>query len=536
MKAKKIFALSLLCLITAFVISCVAVSFKVRSQINDLFRLNKLLQEDGYYMADFEFQLLGVAYLLDKGEYLKALGRLNDYHHKLENRHGLVKIPKFSSAQEEIDFYLSLQDPKTGSFMDSSAPFCTYYSVTENILDHIDALSGSSSTGISLRYPLYFLDKINTPDKLKAYLDDVSYVGWLGSRFPQTSFHFARDLFSNIMPDNVIVRNGLYNFSPEWTHTLLEWMYDFQDPDTGLWGPKDKNSLKLRKDDVSNTYSIVKKYRNCNSEDIHPQFPLRYEEKLFNSVLSQLSHPMPDVDDLSAIHEYNLEQAKGIKLLLTRLWKNSSALNKAAAQKIIEDFVVTSFANYYVEDEGAFSYYPHAEHATVDGMSNMILDTIGALSLEHQTLYWGAPANNAQDLCTLTVHEITPETLEPLRDIPEINAWRIYRVPPDFNALQEKVCLLYYPRNTKVLDITELIPNIVHWAETTSLSTGNWKSIADIRNHYIPLAIEKTPVFHQVFPFTETNSILKESKSIYIVGFDVLQIPRFKIKYFLSDS
>ena len=37
--------------------------------------MNKTLQEEGYYMADFEFKMLGFAYYLDKGFYFTALNK-----------------------------------------------------------------------------------------------------------------------------------------------------------------------------------------------------------------------------------------------------------------------------------------------------------------------------------------------------------------------------------------------------------------------------------------------------------------------------
>lgn len=217
MKFIKVFSFSLLSLIVIIMLSGILISLKVKGQVEEIFRLNKSLQEEGYYMAEFEFQLLGIAYLLDKGDYIGSLARLSKYHRKLKSREGLIKIPEFSSTKEEIDFYLNLQDSESGAFMDSSAPFCTYYSITENIINHLYALSDSSFTGsVKLQYPLSFLDSINTPENLVAYLDDVSYVGWLGSRFPQTSFHFARDMLSNAMPDNVVICSNLRYFCKSW--------------------------------------------------------------------------------------------------------------------------------------------------------------------------------------------------------------------------------------------------------------------------------------------------------------------------------
>lgn len=529
MKRKKIIGTIVVFLLGFIIIAGIGVSFQVKNQVKELFKMNKKLQEAGYYMADFEFQMLGFAYYLDKGHYIKALTNLSDYHSRLSQKTTLTKIPIFKNSQDEIRFYLNLQNPKTGAFIDDSAPYCTYFSVTENILLHLEALT--DATPLKLKYPLTFLNEINTQEKQLKYLNDISYVGWIGAKFPQTSFHFARDMLSNARPDNVIERNNLYNFSPEWKHAMLKWMYEFQDAETGLWGPKNKKTHKLLKLDISNTYSIVKKYRTPKGEDIYEEFPLRYRDVLFNSALKQLKDPIPDDNDFAWIHEWNLKQAKGIKMLLTLLWKDASLEDKAAVKKIIANFIKVSFDKYYVEKDGAFSYYPNSEHATVDGMNNMIMKRIGALSYDRQKRYWGAPEENTKNLGIVNIDTLCEQNLDTIRKIPNINSWRICTIPPNFNVLFENVWAVVYPKKTNVLDITELVPNIIQWANTSTLSTGNWKSMANIKNEYASINIKKPLIYTEEFPFDKVNNKFKEVSEIFVIGFDILQIPRFIIKF-----
>jgi hypothetical protein len=530
MKRRYILILVSILIIAAVAITGFSIKNRVQTQVKELFIMNKQLQEEGYYMAEFEFQMLGFAYFLDKGMYLKALSSLSDFHTKLQNKEGLIKIPAFSNDKEEIDFYLNLQNPLTGAFMDEKAPFCTYFSVTENILLHLEALRDSATSPIKLKYPLTFLDEINTPQKLIEYLNDISYVGWMGAKFPQTSFHFARDILSNAAPDNVIVRHDLYQFSPEWKQTMFKWMYEFQDPKTGLWGPKNKKTHELVKLDLNNTSSILKTYRDKNGNDIYEEFPLNYEEKMINSVLELLSEPMPADDDLAEIHEWNLRQVKGIKMLLTRLWKDVSVQSKELAKQIIENFIEIAFDKYYVEEDRAFSYYPDADHATADGMTNMILNTVGALSYSKQKLYWGDPTENTAVLGIVEVDSILAEDLDIIMDIPGINSWRIYQSLPDFKTLTDNVWAVVYPKPTKVLDITELVPNIHHWLESSSLSTGNWKSMTEIKNEFASIYIKKPLIYKNELPCVVINEILGESSEIFIMGYDVLQVPRLMVE------
>lgn len=137
MKRKKKLLLLFSSLIAILVISGFVLKNRVQAQTKELFRMNKTLQEEGYYMAEFEFRMMSVLYDLDKGKYINALSALSDYHTKLSKKAGLFKLPEFKNNQEEIDFYLHLQDPLTGAFVDSEAPFFIYWPITENVLNHI---------------------------------------------------------------------------------------------------------------------------------------------------------------------------------------------------------------------------------------------------------------------------------------------------------------------------------------------------------------------------------------------------------------
>ena len=536
MKPKRIILTGLIILLITQILVVFTISFGVKTKIKESFKLNKTLQQEGYYMGDFEFKLLGFAYYLDKGHYLKAYMMLSRYHKNLKNREGLVKIPEFKNHQDEITFYLNLQNPNTGAFIDESTPFCTYWSVTENIINHIEILADSSTTPLKLKYPLKFLDEINTPEKLTAFLEDVSYVSRLASKFPQTSFLFARNISGESTSEDVLERYHLYNFSPEWKHTWLKWMYDFQDSTTGLWGPKNRKTNKLTKLDLNNTASILKSFRDNEGNDLHKEFPLKYRDKLFKSAIGQLSEPFPGQDDPDEIHEWNLRQTRGINMLLRHLWKDASEENKKSVEKIILRNIDICFEMYYIKDEGAFSYYPKARHASCDGITNLILDDIGALSYKKQNKLWGDPAENAKDMGEISMNELKTSDLDPIMNFPGINSIRIYRNKPDYKHLTNSVWAVYYPKETQVLDIMELIPNIVQWTETSTLSMGNWISMAEIKKEFLKLNIEKPLIYRNKLSFTELNTELIRAGEFYIVGFDKLQVPRCKIKFRFSNT
>ncbi|MHB8918819.1 MAG: hypothetical protein ACYC4H_12410, partial [Desulfocucumaceae bacterium] len=141
MRRKYLISVIIVILAVFLIGSGIAVKNIVKTQIQESFKLNEELKSEGYYMAEFEFKMLGIAYYLDKGQYITALSRLNQIHKQLKSREGLIKEPKFADKKEELEFYLSLQNPKTGAFMDDSYPLFTYIGPTLNVLYLIEDLS-----------------------------------------------------------------------------------------------------------------------------------------------------------------------------------------------------------------------------------------------------------------------------------------------------------------------------------------------------------------------------------------------------------
>jgi len=535
-KRKKIILITVIILLSLIIVLGFILKNRVQTQVKELFRMNKTLQEEGYYMADFEFKMLGFAYLLDKGSYFTALSGLSDFHKQLQNRENLIKIPEFKSKEEEMEFYLNLQNPGTGAFMDDSFPYCTFNEPTENIIAHLDVLAQETGTPLQLKYPLKYLDAINTPGKLYSFLDDVSYIGWIGSKFPQTSYTFARSLLNSWNAEGVIVKNNLYSFTPEFKAALLTWFYNNQDSTTGFWGPKSRNNGQLLNLDLTNTASIIKTYVDRNGNDIYEDFPLKHGHKFIESTLKVLSRPVPADGEMVELHEWNLKMTKGIMMLLRYLWKDASGEEKQKAKTIIENYVKIKFEKYYIPEEGAFSYYPGAEHASLDGTGGFIFKEIGAFSFEKQKKLWGDSFKNIKDLGQYKVSEINNENIKLIVNSPDINSLRIYHTTPNYDNLTEGVYAIVYPDKTSVLDIMELVPKINKWLDSLSLSIGNWSSKEEIKKEYASLKIEEPLVFKDTFPTDSTNDILLKNCELYIIGFDILQIPSYKIVYFYTPE
>lgn len=531
MKYKKAIIIIFLCL-ALFVGAGFFLVINVKTQVKDLFRMNKELQEAGYYMGDFEFKMMGVLYWLDKGEYYRALAHLNKLHSQFKTKEGLIKLPEFKNKAEEIEFYLNLQNPKTGAFIDDIYPYATYNEVSENIINHLDALTRESRQPLKLKYPLKYLDEINTPEKLQVFLDDVAYVSWISMKFPQTSYVFARSILSYANGEGLIEKKGLYKFSDKWKQSLLMWFYDNQDPETGFWGPRSKENHKLLEKDLTNTASIIKAFVDKDGNNVYETLPLRYGRQMFKTALEVMSEPTADTTDLDEWHEWELKMGKGLYMLTRYTWQYALEEDKAEAKKIIENLVKTNFTECYIPKEGAFSYYPHGSHATLDGSGFFsIFKEVGAMSGEKQKKLWGEPDKIITNLGSQKVAALTQKDLDLIAMKDSINSLRVYKTTADYNNLANGVAAITYPSESSIPDIMELTVKMKNWINTTSQTMGNWTSKEEVRQELEAVNFEEAPVYKKEATIVNMNSILQKNSQVVVIGFDVLQIPRYKIVF-----
>lgn len=504
--------------------------------IPETLRLNGELKSEGYYMGEFEFKMLGLVYYLDRGQYTTAFFGLKQLHEELESRKGLIKVPEFADKNEEMEFFLSLQNPRTGAFMNDSYPLFTYIGPTLNVLEHLELLANETDKPLQLKYPLRFLDQINTEEKLTAFLDDISTVGWMGSRF-KTPYIEAAEL--TYYPEKM-ESYKLYTFSPEWQHALLKWFYENQDSKTGFWGPRLRsNGQLINSGDLGATFHIVKLFVDDNGKNIHPEFPLRYKEEMFTNALQKLSEPMPAEADLAELHDWSLTRSQGIKLLTNMLWNDASPEDKNKAKKLMENIIKIKFEQFYVQRDGGFSLYPGSEHADLDGTGGVLnlLDIIGAFSSERQELLWGSPNETIVNLGVYEVSELKESDFTYIKDLQDINSIRLCRNDPGSDNYSSSdnskfsVVGIVYPRETQVMDVRDLMPKVSHFVNTTSQNFGNWASKEQITKGINVIDAQPVPVSKGDTPLELANEVLRNEGELIVVGLDVLQVPRYKIVF-----
>ncbi len=521
---KKIgYAIASVAVLAMIVIGLVVAS--TASKINGVFKANESLKSEGYYLSEFEFQMLGIAYHLDHGHYRLALSRLDAMHRKMTTREGLVKIPRFANADEKLDFYLNLQNPRTGAFYSVEGdPLVSYFGVTANMIKLIEELSVDAGRPFHLKYPLRFLDEIDTPAKLTRMMDDAGSVGWIGARFkaPYVSLIELRDLMEQ---DE---RLHVYGFRDDVKLAFHQWFYDHQDPDTGLWGPLDRASGKvLGGGDVGDSGKVIKMFVDNEGNDLLPQFPLRYVDRIFASSLEQLAEPIPT--RLDELHRWILTKDRGFRFLTRYLWKKAPAAERGQARALMLDFVRVRFEHYFVRADGAFSLYPEAAQADLDGTGEAVgmYDYVGALSPAKQARLWGGPSETIVDLGTRRVAEIGQADYAAIADRPDLNALRFYMAEPGSDFLRHAVGVLY-PRETHAPDLVDLLPRIAAWLDATPQTMGNWITKDSIAEDLAAVPVDAAPVLGPDWAGT-LDAMLTEAGRVVVIGYDALQVPRYRL-------
>ncbi|MBN2529266.1 MAG: hypothetical protein JXR76_22960 [Deltaproteobacteria bacterium] len=504
---------------------------EMMGKIPELFHLNQQRQREGYYMAEFEFKMLGLAYWLDQGQYEQAVTGLQTLAQQLETTDGLIKVPAFTSVREEYEFYRSMQNPTTGAFMDDSFPVCTYAGPTHNVILHLEELAAQLGEPLQLKYPLTFLNEFNTPATLVPLLDSLASVGPIVANMPQTPFELAREilgLYQKSKDDS----QPLFAFTAEFEKAILTWFYNHQDSTTGLWGPTSRETGELISLDVDNTASIVKTFVDREGNTIHPSFPLRYKTELIATTLAVLNHPLPDDDALDEWHEWGLKTGKGMYLLLRYLWKDMSAETTQAARLAFERIVRIRFEKFYVKEEGAFSYYPATGAATLEGTNAGFnaLKEVGAVSTALQNELWHNPLKSALALPPQSISDFSGADMSSLAACNGVASIRFYQGETVVDVLTG-IIAVYYPGQPVTLDMVHLMQGIKAWLDTMDQSMGNWVSKEALLGAVAAFPEISAPV-NTDLPISLLNATLNEAGFVTAIGFDTLQIPMCKLVFF----
>jgi len=526
----------------ALALACLALfasGFMVYSTIHKvptLFKRNAELKAQGYYMGAFEFKMVASQYYLNEGRYLDAYRTLRRVAVQMQNMQGLDRMPDTAGGEEMMGFLLDQQDPVTGAFMDRSYPAFSFFAPTINVVDALAGLSRDTGRPLALKHPLRFLDEINTPERLRAYLESLLYVGELSTYFPGPGPYGPG--VSEVAEFATLEDAGVYRFSEPWKTEIRRWFYETQDPATGFWGARIGNAGKWRqKTDINATFHILKLVLDDAGENQSAQFPLRYAGALARGVLKLMDTPIPE--GTTDQHDWGLKQYQGAKMLTRLLWPHLAASEKDEVRRKFRSMLVQSYS-LYRPDDGGFAYYTSDSKADVDGtgLATGVLKVLGVLpgTLERERL-WG---NSSEANLTPFYENVQRWEQATLPRISEARSFRIYedRLPSTRAYDDRDLVQIVYPNGSNGLDVMDLRQGFARFMGAEGAAFGNWKSKASLKD--VPLGlgpdIKAVPVSRGGFDLARIAREHPQATRFYVLAYDITQTPIRAIEFTRSGS
>ncbi|MCM5556243.1 hypothetical protein [Pleomorphomonas sp. JP5] len=490
-----------------------------------LFHRNAELKADGYYMAEFEFRMLSIVKKLSDGDYLDAYSTLRRLRRQMESGEGLIKMPADKSAKARYEFLLARQDQTTGAFMDPDYPSFTFIAPTLNVIEALDGLAREVGEPLRLRYPLRFLDRIATPEALRAYLDAHLYIGrFWAEHLPGPGVYGPG--ISELAYVDLLETTGTYHFTPAWHAAFRSWLDATQDPKSGMWGARMGTPRAFEtKRDANSTYHILHYLLTDDGADRDPSHPLLYASELASSLMGAMAAPMPTGEDEQ--HAWSLEQAQATQLLTRHLWGHLDEAGRAAVRSALE---VALTERYRLLDEatGGFAIYPGSP-SDVDGTTTALrfIEATGSLpGTADRVRLWG-------DIEAPAVDSISVESSAAIElpDDPVVNSFRLYvgSVLTDTDR-DQPIAVLYPPNKGAVLDVIDLRQSVGRFLASAGASFGNWSTADSIRGS--ALHPDSSAPIVPVMTIDRTlgdalGDIGKGASDLLFVGYDVFQRPVF---------
>jgi hypothetical protein len=502
-----------------------------------MFRRNAELKAQGYYMAEFEFKMEAVLNYLNNGDYWLVYRTLGKINHEMKTLEGLVKVPQDASLGELASFLLNRQDPKTGAFMNSDYPYFTYIPPSLNALENLEALSVQTGRRTRLKYPLRFLDNIDTPQKLYTYMDSFLYFKkkW-ADLFNAPAPYVAA--VSELPSYELFEQADGYRFSDEWKKALKQWFYDTQDPETGFWGARIGDKHEWRQSlDIDSTSHIIKLFLGDKGEILDPEFPLRHSVVMARNLLSEADAPVPG--NPVAQHEWMLRQTHAAKIIVRWLWPHLPEAVKKDAIKAMPLWLDYRFSMFRPGQDG-FAVDAASSTADIDATASGItlMKCLGMIpgTWERERL-WGKVLATGPRTDKIVINNWNDAVFGLPSDV---NSIRIYKNSmPAKDALTDPALVrIVYPSETKVLDIIDFRQQTARFVRSEGGKFGNFSSKATLMSGALELDEEfrQTPVSKGPLDLACIARENPGAKRFFAVGFNKFQIPVSSTEYILKNN
>lgn len=263
------------------------------------------------------------------------------------------KLPKKpeGSAKQKVEFMRNIQDKDTGVFTYKKAPFYIQVERAKHILTFL------KREGYKPKYPLKFLNKVDTGKKLKEYFKSVLY-----------NFSKNNDTELNLVITGLpsIKKTGFHKFSKDWDDAFYECIEMWQDPKTGYWGPWTKENGKIIKwPQLSITFHMIRIYYDKNTLKLNdPRHDLKHKRKIIQTTwkIKNKYFPYGWLDWGAWSTHHNFDVAEIFLYLFNKMRKEE----KEKVRRLFDRFLKWCLKENMKKDGGFVGLkYPKSKEATL---------------------------------------------------------------------------------------------------------------------------------------------------------------------------
>lgn len=179
-----------------------------------------------------------------------------------------MKLP--TKSIEIAQFLRNQQDEKTGSWVKQPTRFHQELERARHIISTLEKYE------LKPKYPLRFMDKVNTGRKLKQYFMSLLL---------DTRISHDDELNLGFVTLKSFYDKKLHPFSKDWLSTYYSCIDTWQDSRTGYWGPQIKKANITKKlPELSITFHILEFFYNPETLDlINKKYSPKYKKKIIET-------------------------------------------------------------------------------------------------------------------------------------------------------------------------------------------------------------------------------------------------------------
>ncbi len=281
------------------------------------------------------------------------------------------------TGKEMARFLKGLQDKDSGSFVKRPTVFWLEIERAKHTLKVL------KDNGLKPRYPLRFLERVDTGKKFKEYflslLHDLSKDNSVELNLAITAIPRIKEM-------------GFHEFSQDWDSAFFECLEYWQDPKTGYWGPWRQKGKTIEKlPSLSTTFHIMWIYFDKTTLSLKdPKYRLKHARKIWKTTwdIKNKDYPFGWLEKRCWSTHHNYDVAEIFLCLFNEMRYDE----RTEVRRLFQRFLKWTLSN-LCKDGGFIGYRPDQIEPTMQStnFAILLLRAIGFFSgpgREYRDVIW----------------------------------------------------------------------------------------------------------------------------------------------------